>query len=116
MHHQARERWAQVRADGPDGMVKSKAKRPLVVRWPALLDGHDGEGDPTHKQLAEQLFDLIENRTIVPGELLPSSIELEQSSGINRGVFVRAFRLLHAAGLLKRAREGWLVVDRRTRG
>jgi DNA-binding GntR family transcriptional regulator len=96
-------------------MVKLESKRPLVVRWPALLDGHDGEGDPSHKQLAEQLFELIQNRTIVAGELLPSSIELEQSSGINRGVFVRAFRLLHAAGVLKRAPEGWLVVDRHAR-
>jgi DNA-binding GntR family transcriptional regulator len=96
-------------------MVKRNSKRPLVVRWPALLDGHDDEADLSHKQLAEQLFDLIQNRTIVAGELLPSSIELEQSSGINRGVFVRAFRLLHAAGVLKRAREGWVVVDRRSR-
>lgn len=92
-------------------MVRNKSRRNLVVRWPALLDAGDGEQEPSHKLLAEQLLELISNRTIVPGELLPSTIELEEYSGLSRGLFVRAFRLLHAAGLLRRGRDGWVVVE-----
>ncbi|MCP3802742.1 PLP-dependent aminotransferase family protein [Allokutzneria sp. A3M-2-11 16] len=62
-------------------------------------------GVPLHRQIAEQLTELVERGVLGAGTRLPSTRALAASFGVSRGVAVAAYDLLFAAGVL-RGRRG----------
>ncbi|WP_086825575.1 PLP-dependent aminotransferase family protein [Allokutzneria sp. NRRL B-24872] len=73
------------------------------LRLPITVDRD--RGVPIHRQIAEQLTDLVERGVLSAGTRLPSTRTLAASFGVSRGVAVAAYDLLFAAGVL-RGRRG----------
>lgn len=67
---------------------------------------------PIYEQIARQVKFAIANGAVRPGELVPSVRELARELAINPNTVARAYRELHAAGLLVSMRGTGLAVAR----
>jgi DNA-binding transcriptional regulator YhcF (GntR family) len=73
------------------------------------------EGGPHYLQIRQQLETLIRDRTLAPGDTLPSPISLANKLAIDKGEVQRAyFELEHAGLVTKKIGKDFLGKDKTT--
>ena len=65
-------------------------------------------------QLSEKIVQRVEHQRILPGERLPSSMELAESYGVARGTARDALLILLGRGVVYRRGKYWYVERRET--
>lgn len=71
---------------------------------------------PIYRQLANQVFELVSTKKLLPGDRLPPQREIAKQVGVNLTTVTRAFSVLQARGIVEsHSGKGTIIVEPNTR-